>query len=178
MNLNSFLLMRHEFILIAVALILLIAEIFTAPQKKGRIRGLAIILFAINTIVGFFPAETGTLFGGMYTTIPLHIVVKNILNIGTLIVLIQSNSWLKIDQNSGKFVEFYIILISTLIGMFFMISAGDFLMFYLGLELATIPLAALAAYDHVRNQSAEAGIKLILSSAFSNESAYQGKMHL
>ena len=168
MNLNSFLLMRHEIVLIAVALILLIAEIFTSPQNKGRIRGLAIILFAINTIIGFFPATTGTLFGGMYSTLPIHVIVKNILNIGTLIVIIQSNTWLKNEENKNKFAEFYIVLISTLVGMFYMISAGDFLMFYLGLELATIPLAALTAYDTTRNQSAEAGIKLILSSAFSS----------
>jgi len=52
--------------------------------------------------------------------------------------------------------------------MNFMISSGDFLMFYIGLELATIPIAALAAYDRSKNKSAEAGIKLILSSAFSS----------
>jgi NADH-quinone oxidoreductase subunit N len=51
-----------------------------------------------------------------------------------------------------------------------MISSGHFLMFYLGIELATIPLAALAAYDRYRNRSAEAGIKLILSSTLSSES--------
>jgi len=160
--------MRHELVLIAVALIILIAEVFSSPQNKGRIRGLAIILFAVNTIIGFFPATTGTLFGGMFTTIPLHAVVKNILNIGTLIVIIQSNTWLKTEENEDKYPEFYVLLISTLVGMFFMISAGDFLMFYLGLELATIPLAALVAYDRYRKQSAEGGIKLILSSAFSS----------
>jgi NADH-quinone oxidoreductase subunit N len=52
--------------------------------------------------------------------------------------------------------------------MNFMISSGHFLMFYIGLELATIPLAALAAYDRYSNKSAEAGIKLILISALSS----------
>ncbi len=49
-----------------------------------------------------------------------------------------------------------------------MISSGSFLMLYLGLELATIPMAALAAYDRYRSTSAEAGIKLILSAAMSS----------
>jgi len=49
-----------------------------------------------------------------------------------------------------------------------MISSGHFLMFYLGLELATIPVAALAAFDRYNNKSAEAGIKLILISALSS----------
>jgi len=52
--------------------------------------------------------------------------------------------------------------------MNFMISAGDFLIFYIGLETATIPIAGLAAFDRIRTRSAEAGIKLILSSALSS----------
>src|SRR5674476_1292205 len=52
--------------------------------------------------------------------------------------------------------------------MNFMISSGHFLIFYIGIELATIPIAALAAYDRYKNKSAEAGIKLILSSALSS----------
>jgi NADH-quinone oxidoreductase subunit N len=49
-----------------------------------------------------------------------------------------------------------------------MISSGDFLMFYLGLELATIPIAAMTAFETYKTKSAEAGIKLILSSALSS----------
>jgi NADH-quinone oxidoreductase subunit N len=52
--------------------------------------------------------------------------------------------------------------------MDFMISSGDFLMFYLGLELATIPATILAAFDRSKNQSAEAGVKFIFSSALSS----------
>ncbi len=94
--------------------------------------------------------------------------MKNILNIAMFIVLLQSSEWLKGKVFEGKVGEYVIILISTLIGMNFMISSGDFLMLYLGLELATIPLAALAAFDKYKNHSAEAGIKLILSSALSS----------
>ncbi len=88
--------------------------------------------------------------------------MKNILNIGALLVFIQSVTWLKKEENSEKISEYFILLISTLVGMNFMISAGHFLIFYIGIELATIPIAALAAYDRYKNKSAEAGIKLIL----------------
>ena len=94
--------------------------------------------------------------------------MKNILNVGVLIILLQSNSWLRKPDNREKISEYFVLLFSTLIGMYFMISSGDFLMFYLGLELATIPMAALAAYTHHQTRSAEAGIKLILSSALSS----------
>jgi len=52
--------------------------------------------------------------------------------------------------------------------MDYMISSGDFLMFYLGLELATIPLATLAAWERFKEKSAEAGVKLIFTSALSS----------
>ena len=94
--------------------------------------------------------------------------MKNILNIGALIVFIQSVTWLKKEENSEKVSEYFILLLSTLVGMNFMISAGHFLMFYIGIELATIPIAALAAFERYKNNSAEAGIKLILSSALSS----------
>ena len=90
------------------------------------------------------------------------LLMKNILNIGVLLVFIQSVTWLKKEENSEKISEYFILLISTLVGMNFMISSGHFLMFYIGLELATIPIAALAAFDRYKNKSAEAGIKLIL----------------
>ena len=61
-----------------------------------------------------------------------------------------------------------ILLLSTLIGIGYMISSTHFLMFFLGLELATIPLAAVAAYESYKSKSAEAGIKFILMAAFSS----------
>lgn len=168
MNAEQFLLMRHELMLTLAALIILLAELFTNDSNKKIVIPIAIVSFFICTVVGFLPAEPTTLFGGMYCTSPLQFTMKNILNIGVLIIFLQSAFWLKKEENIGKISEFFILIISTLIGMNFMISSGDFLMFYLGLELATIPIAALAAYEKYKNKSAEAGIKLILSSALSS----------
>jgi len=169
MNFTNFLLMRHELMLVVLAAIILIAGLILDEKGSSRkIRILAIGLFLINTIIGFLPAETGEIFGGMYRTSDLHLLIKNILNIGVLIILIQSDRWLNSEENAFKTGEYFILIISTLIGMDYMISTGDFLMFYIGLELATIPIAALAAYEVYKNKSAEAGIKLILSSALSS----------
>jgi NADH-quinone oxidoreductase subunit N len=160
--------MRHEMLLIVAVLLVLMAEIFSEPHRKGFISILSVLLLGIATIVGFLPLQTGTLFGGMYVTSPAILIMKNILNIGAFLVCLQSMSWLKKEENTEKVSEYFILLISTLIGMNFMISSGHFLMFYIGLELATIPIAALAAFDRYRNHSAEAGIKLILISALSS----------
>lgn len=166
MNLESFLLMRHEIMLVLALVIILIAELST--ENKKSIINLAIILMIVDTIVGFLPVPEGTLFGGMYQTNHQTVLMKNILNIGVLILFFQIAEWIKKPQYDNKVSEFYLLILSTLIGMNFMISSGHFLMFYLGLELATIPIAALAAYDRAKSISAEAGIKLILSSALSS----------
>jgi NADH-quinone oxidoreductase subunit N len=168
MSLENFALMRHELLLTVVFILILMAEVFTGEAAKKKIRGFSIILFAIVTAAGFLPSTEGNLFGNMYLATRTTTLMKNFLNIGTLIILIQSYAWLGKSENHGKVSEYFLLLISTLIGMNFMISSGHFLMFYLGLELATIPIAALAAFDRSRNTSAEAGIKLILSSSLSS----------
>ena len=66
------------------------------------------------------------------------------------------------------FSEFYVLTLSTLFGMYLMISAGHFLMFFIGLETASIPMAALIAFDKYRHNSAEAGAKYILTALFSS----------
>ena len=110
-----------------------------------------------------------TLFGGMYYSNSMIAFVKAILAFGSTIVLLQSHSWLKHTSNTFyKQGEFYILLLSTLVGMFFMISARHFLLFFIGMELASLPLACLVAFDKYRHHSAEAGIKYILSSMFAS----------
>jgi NADH-quinone oxidoreductase subunit N len=168
MSLGTFLIMRHELLLIIAALLVLMAEIFGNPDKKQRISLFSIIIFGLITLAGFLPSPTGSLFGGMYVSTGTTLLMKNILNIGAFLVFVQSVTWLNKQENSERISEYFILLISTLIGMNYMISSGHFLMFYIGIELATIPIAALAAFDRYKNKSAEAGIKLILSSALSS----------
>lgn len=168
MNFFDILTMRHELMLTVMALVILIIDLNLHNRDKHLIIPITLGLFFIHTVIGFLPSQTSVLFGGMYRTNALLVMMKNILNVGVLIVLLQSVTWLKKEENREKISEYFILLFSTLIGMDFMISSGDFLMLYLGLELATIPIAALAAYTHHQTRSAEAGVKLILSSALSS----------
>jgi len=169
MDFSSFLLMRHELILLVITLLLIVAEIFIPNHKKGSIVHLAIFLFGIHTVVGFLGLPESSLFGGMFRTNEMIHFFKNVLNIGVLIVLLQSADWLQekiVTQQRGT--EFFVLMFSSLLGMYFMISAGDFLMFYLGLELSTLPVAALAAFEISKRISSEAGVKLILSAALAS----------
>jgi NADH-quinone oxidoreductase subunit N len=168
MDFGQFIIMRQEVLLTLAAVVILIAEIATSDKNKASIIPFALGLFAVITAIGFIPGQAGTLFGGSYQSSQLTMFMKNVLNIAVLIVFFQAESWLKKEENLDKVSEYFILTISTLIGMNFMISSGDFLTFYLGLETATIPIAGLAAFDKYKSQSAEAGIKLILSSALSS----------
>lgn len=168
MSIQELLLMRHEWMLIASVIILLVLELNFSEEKKSDIIPVISILFAIVTLVGFLPSDAGNSFGGMYVTDPLRILMKNILNLGVLIVFLQAGSWLKTKNNFNRVTEFYLLMLASVIGVNYMISSGHFLMFYLGLELLTIPVAAAASYEQYKGKSAEAGIKLILSSAFSS----------
>lgn len=169
MDLNSFITMRQEIFLLAILLLLIVGEIFIHKDKKGSIVHLALFLFGIHTIIGFFAIEESSLFGGMFRTNTLIHFFKNALNVGVLIVLLQSADWIQekmVPLNKGT--EFFMLLFSSLLGMYFMISAGDFLMFYIGLELSTLPVAALVAWETSKRISSEAGVKFILSAGLAS----------
>lgn len=167
MNWQTFLSMRHEILVTVLILYQLIADL-TEKENKHRVVNATIVMFALITIVGYLPSSPARLFGNMFVTDDMRMLLKNVLTGATMIILLQSSGWLSKPEHSAKAGSFYLLLFSTLLGMFFMVSAGDFLMLYLGLELATIPLTILAALDKKVRRSAEAGIKLLMSSAVSS----------
>lgn len=173
MDYSQFLHMHAELSLLLVIVVLFFADLFMCPDKKSG-RGtfntaLPVVLMAIHTVVTLMPgSESGEAFGGMYLYTPMTSVMKAILSVGTLIVFLMAHSWLKNKDNLVKQGEFYLLTLSTLLGMFFMISSGHFLMFFIGLELASVPMAALVAFDKRRFESAEAGAKFILLALFSS----------
>lgn len=169
MELNSFLLMRHEILLLSIILLLIIAELFIPDNKKSSILHLALVLFGIHTAVSLLPLAESSLFGGMFRSNDMIHFFKAVLNIGVFTLLLQSAEWLEKNMlKQGRGTEFFILLFASLLGMYFMISAGDFLMFYIGLELSTLPVAALAAFEIMKRESGEAGVKFILSAALAS----------
>jgi NADH-quinone oxidoreductase subunit N len=159
-----FILMKQELVVTAIIFILLLLKLGRDRSNK-QVINLANILLLLNFAAGFLLNREGNLFQDMFHTNSLIVLEKNILNLAVLIISLQAHSWLKTHRHVP---EFYILLLSTLLGMFFMISSGNLMMFYLGLELSTIPLAAVANFDLGKKRSSEAAMKLIISSAFSS----------
>ncbi len=168
MDYSNFLYLKEEISLIAVMVLLLIYDLFAPTKSLKYFQPIACLLFLAHILMNIFPGDMAEAFGGMYVCTPMGSIVKTILNIGTLIVFMQANNWLNSEAVIIRRSEFYLITLSTLLGMYFMISAGNFLLFFIGLETASIPMATLAAFDKYKHKSAEAGAKFILSSAFAS----------
>jgi NADH-quinone oxidoreductase subunit N len=156
--------LRQELAITLLIFLLLFIKL-GKERSNERLMNFINIGLLLNLGYGFCCHETGELFNGMFNTNNLIVFEKNLLNLGLLIISMQSYAWLK---NHQQVIEFYLLLLTSLLGMFFMISSGNLLMFYLGLEMSTIPLAAAANFDLTKRKSSEAAMKLILSSAFSS----------
>src|ERR1039457_743903 len=165
MGTHFLILMKQEWMIIAIIFILLFIKVRSKEWENENILNLVNVLLLLNFIAGFFWNQDGILFNEMFRTNQLIVTEKSILSLGTYIIALQSYSWLKGHKHV---LEFYMLLLSTLLGMFFMISAGNLLMFYLGLELSSIPLAAIANFDLEKRKSSEAAFKFIISSAFAS----------
>jgi len=155
--------MKHE----AALGVLMFVELLIKIRSDEKIvpAGIMHFLLLLNALLFFIPAESGNLFGQMFYFSSVTHFQKSVLALGLLIVSLISDNWLKQCEST---MEFYLLLFASVLGMNLMISSGNLLMFYVGLETSTIPLAAAANFDVTRRTASEAAMKLILSSAFSS----------
>lgn len=169
---SQFLNMIPEVTLTVLLVIVFLADFCSARKWGDKPRQwfnpLVCVLMTAHLLINMGTPDAATTFGGMYYTNASVGVIKTILAFGTLIVLIQSREWMSRTDTHFKEGEFYLLVISTLLGMNMMVSANHFLLFFLGLEMASVPMACLVALDKYRHQSAEAGAKFILTATFSS----------
>ena len=122
MDYTSILSMHQELSLIAVFLLVFVMDLFLPDKHRYYMRRIACVLLGIQLVTNLTPDEV-ELFGGMYHSTPMASVMKSILTFGTILVFLQSSDWLKRKDVKHKNGEFYILTLSTLIGMYFMVSA-------------------------------------------------------
>ncbi len=166
---NIFSLMRPELTLIAILVFAFVYDLAATGHTARRLFGPIVCILLLGQMAVLLTSfQSGSCFGGMFETAAIHTVVKCLLTFGTLLVFLQANEWIVREDTIFKEGEFYILILSTLLGMYFMVSAGHFLMFVIGLELASIPMACLVAFDKYRHNSAEAGAKFIVCALFAS----------
>ena len=91
---------------------------------------------------------------------------KILILISSLFVLNASKTFIN-DTKINKF-EYHIIILISVLGMFFMLSSNDLILFYLGLELQSLALYILASIDRDNVRSSESGLKYFVLSALSS----------
>ena len=124
-----------------------------------------IILFTIAIIFNS-SNETEKIFLDSFTRDSFSNFFKILILIASLFVLNTSKVFI-IDSKLGKF-EYPIIILLSILGMFFMVSSNDIILFYLGLELQSLSLYILASIDRDNLRSSESGIKYFVLSALSS----------
>lgn len=162
---NEFIiLMKNELVITTIIFLLLFIKIGKGVKNDVLLPVIQFLLL-INVLQSFFFNKEGVLFDGMFNTSTLIAFQKTILSLGVYIISLLCTDWLK---KCANLPEFFMLMLSALLGMFFMISSGNLLIFYLALELSTIPVAAMANFDLEKRTSAEGAMKMILSSALSS----------
>ncbi|MBO4462870.1 MAG: NADH-quinone oxidoreductase subunit N [Prevotella sp.] len=168
MNYSQFLNMIPEFYLVLILIVVFVLDFIMHKSEKKHdvLSAVTIALTVVLPVRIALMGEPTEAFGGIYVTSQIANVMKVILTVGTVIVMIMSQAWL--ESNRRYEGEYYMLLLSTLLGMYMMLSSGSFLMFFLGLEMASVPLACMVALDKKKKDSAEAAAKYILIATFSS----------
>ena len=167
MNYGQFLNMMPEAFLVLWLLIVFIADFcLIKDEQKAKKLGLITAGALICQTALMFGVQPTEAFGGLYVASAAVNVMKTILAFGTLVVVIMAQSW--VESRKQLAGEFYMLVLSTLLGMYVMMSSGNFLLFFLGLEMASVPMACMVAFDKDRKNSAEGAAKYILVATFSS----------
>ena len=170
MNYSQFLQMVPEATLVAILIILFFADFaYSKSEKKHPVLRCLTHTLLLLQLVPCVLAAPAEVFGGLYVSTAAANAMKLILTGGTLVVAIMAQTWIEHNEVTRRYEgEFYMLLVSTLLGMYVMTSSGHFMMFFLGLEMASVPMACLVAMDKWKKDSAEAGAKYILTATFSS----------
>jgi NADH-quinone oxidoreductase subunit N len=179
MNYGQFLQMMPEVILVVMLICVFFCDMLTRSNDRRALMGSAVIgplVYLIGHILIISPRyyENVSAFGGMYVSNSSVSAIKAILTFGALVVLIMAYPWLDNKSTKGRAIngkyagEFIMLVLSTLLGMFMMVSSGNFLMFFLGLEMASVPMSCLVAFDKWKKISAESAAKYIITAIFSS----------
>ena len=169
MNYSEFLKMIPEAFLVLALIVVFLGDfcLYKSENKNSVLSKLTWLLLLCQIPVCLL-AKPEEAFGSLYVTSSAVNVMKTILAFGTLIVVIMAQPWLETEKMKRLQGEFYMLVLSTLLGMYVMMSSGTFMLFFLGLDMASVPMACLVVFDKWKQNSAEGAAKYILTATFSS----------
>ncbi|MGN2244312.1 NADH-quinone oxidoreductase subunit NuoN [Frateuria sp. GZRR33] len=167
-NLNDIMIMLPEFYLVAAACLLLLLDAWMKPEQRNILHWVSIlvVLVGIYLVVAGQPDVTVTAFGGMFVRDAAAEILKVFALLCTALIFVFSRPYMqerKLFQG-----EFYTLMIFATIGAMLLVSAGNLVMVYLGLELLTLCSYGLVALNRDSQLSSEAAIKYFVLGALSS----------
>ena len=167
-TLTDILIMLPEFYLVAAACVLLLADAFMQPAQRPYLHwiSIALLLFTIYLVIAGQPPQTVTAFGGMFVRDRVSEILKVFALLTTALVFVYARPYLIDRKLLGG--EFYTLMIFALIGIMLLVSAGNLVTVYLGLELLSLSSYALVALNRDERLPSEAAIKYFVLGALAS----------
>lgn len=156
-----------EMVLAVGAMVLLMVGAYGGQAMTKLVTVLAIILLVVIGVLEVtLPAGKLVTFGGSFIVDDYARFLKVLALIGSAVTLVLSREFL--EHESRRIFEYAILVLLSTIGMMVLISAGDLIMLYLGLELMSLALYVVAASNRDNAKSTEAGLKYFVLGALSS----------
>jgi NADH-quinone oxidoreductase subunit N len=159
-----------EISVIALGVVLMLADLFMPPERRRFLGYLAIAalgLLLLTSLSGYgICSQTGTAFNGAFIEDALAVFFKRFFIIAAILVLFMSVEFS--DRIATGISEYYSLIIFALSGMLFAASANDFAMLFVSIELITITFYVLTSFQRGRLVSLEAGVKYLILGALSS----------
>ncbi len=155
-----------ELMLAVGAMVLLMVGTFAGHASVRLVTGLSVALLVIAGVWLVFMTGEGTAFHGVFVLDPFARYMKVLALIGSALAIVMSVSFARVEK-FARF-EYPILIILATTGMMLMISAGDLIALYLGLELQSLALYVIAAINRDSLRSTEAGLKYFVLGALSS----------
>lgn len=167
-------LMIPEFIIIGAALLVLVVDLFLREEQRTLLAPLAMLAILVSLFVMWFVLpSSGEVFGGRFVQNAVSLWFKTFFLCSGFFTVALSTDLLNGQiphrvKGIGHRGEFFTILLWTLAGMMYLISARDIITLYVSLELATVPLFILVAWRREDEPGAEAGLKYVIVGALAS----------
>jgi NADH-quinone oxidoreductase subunit N len=156
-----------ELVLAVGAMVLLMLGAYRGQGTTRLVTALAVVLLAATGVLELMlPAGKHTTFGGSFIVDDFARFLKILALIASAATLILSSEFL--SDPSRRIFEYSILVLLSTLGMMVLISAGDLIMLYLGLELMSLALYVVAASNRDNAKSTEAGLKYFVLGALSS----------
>src|SRR5438309_3654824 len=156
-----------ELVLAFGAMVLLMVGAYRGQGTTKLVTALAVCLLVLTGVLEWMlPAGKLTTFGGSFIVDDFARFLKILALIGSAATLILSAEFL--SDPSRRIFEYAILVLLSTLGMMVLISAGDLIMLYLGLELMSLALYVVAASNRDNARSSEAGLKYFVLGALSS----------